>query len=335
MRYVVDVLKQMPDSANYNAWSKAPADVIRTLKDSGAKLKIITVPDIKIKLISKIVGIVYTFFASLSFQSGDELYIQRYGYYINFLVHRLKKKNIKINYLIHDLTFFRMGKDAGGLEFSLLKQADVLFVHTEAMAQLLKGYGLNQTMKIMHLFDYYSEDSMVPIMEMKKMRNVIAFAGNLNKSIFLKSLCESSIPSDFKYSLFGLKNDTDLFNNTQVTYAGAFLPSKTGVLRAGWGLLWDGDSLNTCSGLMGEYLRYNSSHKISLYLSCGIPVILWRKSSLAEWLSEKGACVLIDSIDDVYSAIRQISDSQYSQMVENARVLGDMLRQGSLLKELL
>ena len=66
-----------------------------------------------------------------------------------------------------------------------------------------------------------------------------------------------------------------------------------------------------------------------------MPVILWRQSSLAKWLSDKGVCVLIDSLSDIPNAVNGISEDKYSEMVDNARNLGEMLRQGALLKSLL
>lgn len=120
-----------------------------------------------------------------------------------------------------------------------------------------------------------------------------------------------------------------------LAHKGAFKPNQTGTVKAGWGLLWDGDSVDTCSGCLGEYLKINSSHKISLYLACGMPIILWRQSSLAKWLSEKGVCILIDSLEQIPQAVNRISEHQYALMVDNARNLGNILRQGGLLKSLL
>ena len=57
------------------------------------------------------------------------------------------------------------------------------------------------------------------------------------------------------------------------TYFGSFLPDELpAALEGGFGLVWDGDSAETCSGVFGEYLRYNNSHKASLYLASGFPL---------------------------------------------------------------
>ena len=59
------------------------------------------------------------------------------------------------------------------------------------------------------------------------------------------------------------------------------------------------------------------------------------QSSLVKWLSDKGVCVLIDSLSDIPNAVNGISEDKYSEMVDNARNLGEMLRQGALFKSLL
>ena len=63
-----------------------------------------------------------------------ELYIQGYGYYISLLVKIAKIKHVRLNYIVHDLTFLRFGNTtASGLEVSLLESMDTIFVHTEAV----------------------------------------------------------------------------------------------------------------------------------------------------------------------------------------------------------
>ena len=51
------------------------------------------------------------------------------------------------------------------------------------------------------------------------------------------------------------------------TYKGKFSPENISFIEGNWGLVWDGDQLETCHGKLGEYLRINSSHKISLYIA--------------------------------------------------------------------
>lgn len=334
MKYIVDVLKSVPKGAYFNAMKKAPADVMKTLESVGAMPKFIRIPDNGI--LSVIGGVCNTLKIALKLHSDDELYIQGYGYYISLLVKIAKLRHVHLNYVVHDLTFLRFGNsEQSGLEVSLLKKMDTIFIHTDAMADVVRNKGIKAELKIMHLFDYYSDDAMMDKQELLSMQNVVAFAGNLDKSKFLQSLFKSEIPSNIQYHLYGLLKDKEAVLNKQISYKGAFKPNHTGAVKAGWGLLWDGDSIDTCSGNLGEYLKINSSHKISLYLACGMPIILWRKSSLVKWLTEKDVCVLIDSLEQIPQVLSNISEQRYAVMVDNVRKLGNTLRQGGLLKSLL
>jgi hypothetical protein len=200
------------------------------------------------------------------------------------------------------------------------------------MAMALKTMGVTTKMNVIHLFDYYSADAMMPLEDTLNRKNEIAFAGNLEKSKFLELLMKHTF-QDVNIMLYGLKGNRNLEGNANIQYQGVFLADHTGVVKAGWGLVWDGDCLGTCSGILGNYLKLNASHKLSLYLSCGIPAIVWKESALAGWLTERHVALAISSLEDVESAIASVTDADYKEMVIAARQLGNRLRGGELLKE--
>ena len=333
MKYIVDIVKKMPESANYNAWAKAPADVIRTLVDKGCSPVFIVVPGNN-SLFACVKALIHIFLFVKSVKQSDILFVQRYGYFINLLCFLAKRKKAKVHYIVHDLTFLRFGNEnSGKLEKRMIKMVDVLYVHTIKMRDKVRQMGYNIPMKVMHLFDYYSDDEMVDVS--LKNKQVVAFAGNLEKSGFLRPLLSSNIPSDMEYRLYGMKCSLDLSCNNSVKYMGAFKPNNTSAVNAGWGLLWDGNQIETCNGPLGEYLKINSSHKISLYLACGLPVIVWKESSLATWLSQQGVCITISSLNEIEESIKNITDKEYLEMARQAKRLGTKLRNGGMLKELL
>ena len=103
-------------------------------------------------------------------------------------------------------------------------------------------------------------------------------------------------------------------------------------LEGSWGLVWDGNSAKTCSGVYGEYLRYNSPHKMSMYLASGLPLIVWNESALASYVDEKGIGIAINSIDQIPDAIKNVSVEQYSGFIHNVQKVGYELRKGLHLK---
>ena len=213
-----------------------------------------------------------------------------------------------------------------------LNAADHLIVHTEAMALALKTMGVTTKINVIHLFDYYSADAMMPLEDTLNRKNEVAFAGNLEKSKFLELLMKHTF-QDVNIMLYGLKGNRNLEGSDNIHYQGVFQSDHTGAVKAGWGLVWDGDRLDTCSGILGNYLKLNSSHKLSLYLASGIPVIVWKESALASWLTERHVALAISSLNDLESSIASVSDIEYKDMVIEARKLGNRLRNGELLKE--
>ena len=117
------------------------------------------------------------------------------------------------------------------------------------------------------------------------------------------------------------------------TYFGSFLPDELpAALEGGFGLVWDGDSAETCSGVFGEYLRYNNSHKASLYLASGFPLVVWKQSALSHFVLEKGCGIAVESLHDLKETIDNLSDTDYQDLVDNAKRVGQEIRDGHYLK---
>lgn len=100
-----------------------------------------------------------------------------------------------------------------------------------------------------------------------------------------------------------------------------------------YGLVWDGDSLNTCSGHFGEYLRWNSPHKASFYLRAGMPLIVWRCSALAPIVKELGVGILIDRIEDIGRRLSAITPEERATMAANALSVAQRLNTGAFFKD--
>lgn len=52
-----------------------------------------------------------------------------------------------------------------------------------------------------------------------------------------------------------------------VMYKGSFKPEQIDHIHGSWGLVWDGNSIEGCEGELGNYLKINAPHKISLYIA--------------------------------------------------------------------
>ena len=275
-------------------------------------------------------------------KKNDDIVIQfpllHHSLFINSLLKSLKNKGVNIYLLIHDLETLRFVNDKS-LPFRMklrmkLTESDTfhsvtgIIAHNPIMKSVLVDKGVAED-KIVSLgiFDY-----LIPNFQEKSgltKDQPIIVAGNLaqEKAGYLYNLPEAPA-----YNLYGVGFDESraLANET---YFGSFLPDELpAALEGGFGLVWDGDSVETCSGFFGEYLRYNNSHKASLYLASGFPLVVWKQSALSHFVLEKGCGIAVESLHDLKEAIDNLSDADYQDLVNNAKRVGQEIRDGHYLK---
>lgn len=243
-----------------------------------------------------------------------------------YRINNLKtEKNIKIICVIHDIEILRRNITESYIEqYEMLRtMPDVWIVHNNKMKEILISRGFpNDRVVSLEIFDYLIES---PV-EINK-DNGIIIAGNLDiaKSEYIYHLNEIS---DVTFNLFGA-NYSDYNNYNNINYFGTFLPEELiKNLQGRYGLVWDGDSLDTCSGLTGEYLKVNNPHKLSLYLAVGLPVIIWSEAAEAEFVRKNNVGLTISSLYELPVKLAAISESDYEIMKNNAMAVGKHLRKG-------
>ena len=327
-----------------NAGNKARNDVEEIVKREGYQALVLSVDNwyemstLKAQLHkSKAFGQ-----ALAQLKQGDELLIQfpmlHHSFFTTHHVKKAQKKGVKVHFIIHDLEALRyVNVENFPLkhkiriqiqESGLLGSADGIIAHNPIMKSVLVDKGVEAD-KIVSLgiFDY-----LIPNFQEKTgltKNQPIIVAGNLaqEKAGYLYSL-----PEEPAYNLYGVGFDESraLANET---YFGSFLPDELPeALEGGFGLVWDGDSAETCSGVFGEYLRYNNSHKASLYLAAGFPVVVWEESALAHFVIDKQCGLAVSSLSDLKENLDTLSEEQYKEMLENAKQIGSRLRQGQYLR---
>ncbi|WP_270308961.1 galactofuranosyltransferase [Streptococcus koreensis] len=333
----------LKDSGARNAGNKARNDVEEIVKREGYQPLLLTVEDWyqmgTLKAQQHKAKALAQAFSQL--KSGDQLLIQfpllHHSFFTTRLVRKIQRRGVKVYFIIHDLEALRYANlDTVPLkhkirvhlqESSLLKIADGIIAHNPIMKSVLVDKGVEAD-KIVSLgiFDY-----LIPNFQEKMglTKNLpIIVAGNLaqEKAGYLYSL-----PEEPAYNLYGVGFDESraLANET---YFGSFLPDELpAVLEGGFGLVWDGDSAETCSGVFGEYLRYNNSHKASLYLASGFPLVVWKQSALSHFVLENGCGIAVESLHYLSQAIAQLDDKDYQDLLVNAKRIGQKIRNGSYL----
>ena len=89
-------------------------------------------------------------------------------------------------------------------------------------------------------------------------------------------------------------------------------------------------STRTISGAAGAYMMLQSPRKASLYLTNGMPLIVWKWSALAEIVREHQLGLVIDTLADIPGAISALTAEEYARMAASAREWGEKVRTGGM-----
>lgn len=250
----------------------------------------------------------------------------------------LRKRQFKAYLLIHDIESLRNRsiKSFQDVKYAflhffqnktVLERVDGIIAHNAKMKDVLVQLGIPEKKIIsLEIFDY-----LIPHFEVKKTyeKRTVLVAGNFD---IKKAKYARQLPDNPEFSIFGINFEEENLPKN-VHYKGAFSPEELPYyLEGGFGLVWDGDSPYTCSGMFGEYLKMNNPHKASLYLATGFPIIVWRQSALADFVSKNNCGILVDSLFEIAETLKSIQKKDYQELIENSKKIGEKIRQGYFLK---
>lgn len=244
------------------------------------------------------------------------------------------QKKCKTIVIIHDLNSVRTGSTFTRLyythyvkEIEYLDLFDAIICHNDNMKKYLMNKGVHKKKIIsLNIFDYLLENSSANYKN--KNFRVVNVAGNLSKD---KTKYIYEIPKihslDYQFDFYGpfYEGPQDTFINYKGAFSSDDLPRH---LQEGFGLVWDGDTINTCSGHFGRYLRINNPHKLSLYMACGIPVIVWRKAAVADFVKKCQVGYCIDSLSEIENIIRKMTPEKYNILRKNVNYISEKVRNG-------
>lgn len=321
MKYLLNVI----ESEKMHSGSKAQDDIRFFLKRNGV-LNIYI--DGEMERFEK-----YLFLNSLlekkfnTVKKDDSLIVQYPIYMGRFATSVLKKNLRKVSAtkvaFVHDVKTLRTNSSNEEIkkEIEFLSVFDIVIAHSHMMASWLKQHGLLSDIRILGPFDYVNDS---PMMIPRKLRNnqkfEVVFAGNLGKSSFLAKID----PKNYQLNLYGI-NFSQKYKRDGIRYFGSFppevLPEK---LEGNFGLVWDGDSIEESD----QYTKYNSPHKASLYLSMGLPIIVWNNSALAEFVIQNHCGIILKDLNHLNHIIDEVSMDDYMSLASNAKKIGHQMRIG-------
>lgn len=274
----------------------------------------------------------------------------------------LKNRGCHFISVIHDVEELRKFRDSDYYrrEFAFMQElTDVVIAHNEVMKEFLieKGFSADQIV-VLEIFDYLQGEVDAAKVdnayggsaksEPKLFKRSITVAGNLDvtKCGYIGELYQVA-QAGVNVNLFGPNYDAEKMQGEaeiafcadesmtpgKLIYQGVFpadeIPSK---LTEGFGLVWDGSSITGCVGDSGQYLRYNNPHKLSLYLSSGLPVVIWKDAAEASFVEQNGVGITISSLMELPAILKSMEALEYAAICERTASVGEKLRNGEYMR---
>ncbi len=241
---------------------------------------------------------------------------------------RLKReKQVRFISFVHDVEELRAFRfnDYYRNEFErMLELADVLIVHNSRMRDWFLEKGVaGEKLVVLGIFDYLQRIEKAD----SRFEKSISVAGNLDpvKCGYVRELKNLK---GIRVHLFG-PNYREEPDSGNLIYHGSFPSDEIPVhLESGFGLVWDGESIDGCTGKSGQYLRYNNPHKLSLYISSGLPVVIWKHAAESEFVETNGIGLCVDSLYELETRMEALTEKEYQAFLEAMNDIRGKLQTG-------
>lgn len=239
----------------------------------------------------------------------------------------LKIKKCKVYGIIIDLDSLRnVGKIGIVEEVKKFMYMKGIIVQNQAQKAIISSSGYTGRIEIMGILDFLG----TPRFEKSKYKDnySVCYGGNLSdvQSAFLYKWEENV--KHIQINIFGV-NFQKKFDNKNFYYCGNFPPDEIIYHLCGnFGLVWNGTELETCGGDRGNYYRYASPHKLSMYVMAGMPVIVWSESAMASFVKNNGIGFTINSLLEIEKRLLNLSEYEYNFYLNNVFKLQKKLSVG-------
>jgi hypothetical protein len=326
----------------FNAAGKAKTDCEHILSEKGFKnlgFKQSSIPNSAIGTIKNFLGITFALLR-LPFKSTlcTQYPLNKFRKYVLFVA---KLKKCKIITIVHDVRFLKGRTGSADKELKKIVTSNAIIVHNDAMKNWFLEQGVTIPVIVLGIFDYTLSNGLPEqnntITGDKPHKIVYAggFGDGKNSYIFDLDLLPQK---DFKMNLYGIGFDYNKLKTEKeksvLSYKGAF-PSDVVAyhIEGSFGLVWDGTSTKECSGQYGQYLKYNNPHKTSLYILCGLPVVVWEKAAISTFIKENNIGFTISNLDELSGKLENLSLEEYKKMKTNVDQVRSKIISGGYLSD--
>lgn len=248
-------------------------------------------------------------------------------------------RRAKVLTVVHSLGCPSRKRLAIKREIRRLNHSDYIIAHNQVMAKWLYDNGCHVKISSLGIFDYLSRSKPKDQPANFKPFEII-YAGalyNRKYSGFYDWLNTLTPANNIHLTLYGKGfNANALADKAPVDYKGNIPPEEIiSSAVAHFGLAWDGDTAENYSDAYAEYLRLCNPHKASLYLRCGIPVIVWKESAVQHIINDFHAGIAIESLSELPALLAKMTEDEYQQLREGAARLGTLIAQGHFIQQAL
>lgn len=338
------ILNQKIDH-EFNAAGKAMQDVFCVFKENGVKImpgvpksapKYLKVLDIPILLFYLLIVLGKRDYCIFSFPEN---------HFKIKLISRLSKiRKVNTVCFINDINSIRDGNfdkpEVQALirrDMELIGSASIIMAPNNNSRKFLISQGITSQIISVGTWDYLMEENVEIFNAIHKTGEkwLIAFAGNLDKAPFINQLDQVS-SEQITFQLWG-KSNNPIMESRECRYMGSMAPEELplAVSKCHFGLVWDGISVHSCEGGLGEYLKYNNSHKCGLYLASGLPVFVWEESGLADFVKENQCGYVIQNLDEIDAILQNMTEQEYETLLSHVQAVSQNVRKGYYLKQAL
>lgn len=242
------------------------------------------------------------------------------------LINRLDTFQVTKIFFIEDITPLMFENNAYLLKryINFYNRADLVIVASEAMYQFLRAHGLTVTKYVVQKM--WDHPAIIDDKKPAPFKKVINFAGgddDSDKFKFVKQWASQNV----KLRLYTKPAEWGQGKNIEFAgwVADPLLPNDLR-LHGGFGLVWSEQPY------WSEYMKKNSSYKLSTYLAAGIPVIVNSQTPEKETIERKNLGIIADSLDEAIAKVESMTADQYHQLTSSVDKFARLIRNGYFTK---
>jgi len=324
----------------FNAAGKAKTDCEFVLHQMGFKnlgFKQSSIPNSALGTIKNFFGITLALIR-LPFRSVlcTQYPLNKFRNYVLFIA---KLKKCKIITIVHDVRFLKGRTSDASKELRKIVSTDAIIVHNEAMKNWFLEQNVTIPITVLGIFDYLSNKGLPQQNDnnQKLKPYEIVYAGGFGdgKNSYIYDLDTLSC-NQFKMKLYGLGFTYEKLKVSKsasiLDYRGAFPSDQVAYeIEGSFGLVWDGISTEECSGQFGQYLKFNNPHKTSLYILCGLPIIVWDQAAISTFVLENNIGISISNLKNLDEKLEKLTVEEYEKMKNNVNKVRTKIISGGYL----